>query len=61
MIAMELITKAPKGTVDLVPGASEKWQLVEGVFKNEAELNGFSEIRTPVFEQIGRASCRERV
>ena len=47
---MELITKAPKGTVDLVPGVSEKWQLVEEVFKSEAELNGFSEIRTPVFE-----------
>ncbi len=54
---MELITKAPKGTVDIVPGgkdgagaSSEKWQAVEAVFKNEAELNGFSEIRTPVFE-----------
>lgn len=47
---MELITKAPKGTVDLVPGVSEKWQTVEAVLKNEAELNGFAEIRTPVFE-----------
>lgn len=54
---MELITKAPKGTVDLVPGAkdgsgraSEKWRLVEDVFRSEAELNGFGEIRTPVFE-----------
>jgi len=54
---MELITKAPKGTVDIVPGtkddrkaSSEKWQTVEAVFKSEAELNGFREIRTPVFE-----------
>ncbi len=47
---MELITRAPKGTVDLVPGTSEKWQLVEEVFRSEAELNGFAEIRTPVFE-----------
>ena len=47
---MELITKAPKGTVDIVPGASEKWQVVEDVFKSEAALNGFQEIRTPVFE-----------
>ncbi len=47
---MELITKAPKGTVDIVPGTSEKWQLVEEVFKSEAELNGFTEVRTPVFE-----------
>lgn len=47
---MELITKAPKGTVDLVPGQSDKWQVVEDVFRSEAELNGFGEIRTPVFE-----------
>lgn len=47
---MELLTKAPKGTVDLVPGATGKWQLVEDVVKSEAELNGFAEIRTPVFE-----------
>ena len=47
---MELITKAPKGTVDIVPGKSEKWQLMEDVFRSEAELNGFREVRTPVFE-----------
>lgn len=47
---MELITRAPKGTVDLIPGKSEKWQVVEDVFRSEAELNGFAEIRTPVFE-----------
>lgn len=53
---MELITKAPKGTTDIIPGgstygtASEKWQLVENVFRDEVELNGFGEIRTPVFE-----------
>ena len=47
---MELITKAPKGTVDLVPEKAAKWQAVEEVFRSEAELNGFGEIRTPVFE-----------
>ncbi len=55
---MELITKAPKGTKDIVPGgksdgqwtSSEKWQLMESVLRSEAELNGFAEIRTPVFE-----------
>lgn len=47
---MDLITKAPKGTVDITPGASEKWRLMEDVFKSEAELNGFAEIRIPVFE-----------
>ena len=34
---MELITKAPKGTVDIVPGKSEKWQVMEDVFRSEAE------------------------
>lgn len=47
---MELITKAPKGTRDILPGESEKWQMVEDVMMGEAELNGFSEVRTPVFE-----------
>ncbi len=47
---MDLITKAPKGTTDLVPADTEKWRLVEQVLISEAELNGFSEIRTPVFE-----------
>ena len=62
---MELITKAPKGTVDIIPGESEKWSLVEAVMTDEAELNGFSEIRTPVFEhrseerRVGK-ECRSR-
>ena len=47
---MELITQAPRGTEDILPGQSEKWQTVESVARNEAEKNGFSEIRTPVFE-----------
>lgn len=47
---MELITKAPKGTRDIIPGESEKWTMVENIMANEAELNGFAEIRTPVFE-----------
>ncbi len=45
-----MITKVPKGTQDLVPGKSENWQIMEEVFKNEAEINGFGEVRTPVFE-----------
>ena len=49
---MELITKAPKGTVDIIPGESEKWSLVEAVMTDEAELNGFSEIRTPVLPAV---------
>ena len=47
---MALLTKAPKGTQDILPAASGNWQLVEDVLRNEAQLTGFSEIRTPVFE-----------
>ena len=47
---MALLTQAPKGTQDILPGQSEKWQTVEAVLRDEAALRGFSEIRTPVFE-----------
>jgi histidyl-tRNA synthetase len=46
---MELI-KAQRGTQDILPGMSERWQAVEQVMRDEAAVNGFSEIRTPVFE-----------
>ena len=47
---MELITQAPRGTQDVLPGQSEKWQAVEDVLRDEAALHGFGEVRTPVFE-----------
>ncbi|MCH3973300.1 MAG: histidine--tRNA ligase [Oscillospiraceae bacterium] len=47
---MELITQAPRGTQDILPGQSEKWQTVEQVLREEAALHGFAEVRTPVFE-----------
>ena len=47
---MALLTQAPKGTQDLLPPKSGEWQAVEDVFRSEAELNGFGEVRTPVFE-----------
>ena len=47
---MALLTKAPKGTYDLLPRDTARWQAVEAVMKSEAELHGFREIRTPVFE-----------
>ncbi|MVB12251.1 Histidine--tRNA ligase [Caprobacter fermentans] len=46
---MELI-KAQRGTQDILPGNSERWQAVEEVMRDEAAVNGISEIRTPVFE-----------
>ena len=39
---MELITKAPKGTQDVLPGQSEKWLVIEKVLRDEAALYGFS-------------------
>lgn len=46
---MELI-KAQRGTQDILPGESGRWQAVEDVMRGEAELTGFREIRTPLFE-----------
>ena len=47
---MDLITRVPKGTIDILPESAAKWQVLEEVMKSEAEINGFSEIRTPVIE-----------
>lgn len=47
---MNLITKAPKGTQDLTPEKTRRWQSAEQVLISEARLNGFGEIRTPAFE-----------
>lgn len=42
--------KRPLGTQDIVPGAVEEWQYVEGVFRAMADDYGYREIRTPIFE-----------
>lgn len=47
---MQLLTRAPKGTLDTLPKDIIKWQTVEQVAFNNASLYGFKEIRTPVFE-----------
>ncbi len=47
---MALITKKVKGTEDVLPKDSYKWQFVENIMKSEAAIYGFKEIRTPVFE-----------
>ena len=47
---MAVITRKVKGTEDILPGDSYKWQFVEDVMRKEAECFGFKEIRTPVFE-----------
>ena len=47
---MDLITKRPKGTQDVLPSESYKWHTVEKIAKETAEKFGFKEIRFPVFE-----------
>lgn len=47
---MALLTKAARGTQDVVPKDSYKWQFIEDVMRKESAAHGFSEIRTPVFE-----------
>lgn len=47
---MQLITKAPKGTFDVVPKDVNKWQTIEHTALEIATLFGFKEIRTPIFE-----------
>ena len=47
---MGVLTKKVKGAEDILPCDSYKWQFVEDVMKQQAEVYGFKEIRTPVFE-----------
>ena len=50
---MALITQRPKGTQDVVPKESYKWQYVENAAKMAASMYGFKEIRIPTFEDTG--------
>jgi histidyl-tRNA synthetase len=45
-----LITQAPKGTQDVLPQDSARWQDVEAKMRQICALAGFREVRTPVFE-----------
>lgn len=47
---MALITKKIKGTEDVLPKESYRWQFIEKIMREEATAYGFREIRTPVFE-----------
>ncbi len=46
----KMALQAPKGTRDVTPQESYKWQYVEGLVREICERHGFSEARTPVFE-----------
>ena len=49
-INMALLTKKVKGTEDVLPKDSYKWEFVEKIMREESQNFGFKEIRTPVFE-----------
>lgn len=42
--------RLPRGTQDILPGDSEKWQYVEQVFVDLCRRYNYQEIRTPIFE-----------
>ena len=44
------INKAPRGTQDVLPAESDKWQYVERTALAIARDYGYREMRTPVFE-----------
>ena len=45
-----MLTKAPKGTKDMLPDEAYKWHYIEKAFADVCETYGFREMRTPVFE-----------
>ncbi len=45
-----MLTKAPRGTYDSLPGRVEQHQYIEQLFQEVAETFGYGEVRTPVFE-----------
>jgi histidyl-tRNA synthetase len=42
--------QAPRGTEDVLPSESYRWQWLEREFTDFAKLYGYAEIRTPTFE-----------
>ncbi|GEM00553.1 histidyl-tRNA synthetase [Halolactibacillus halophilus] len=42
--------RLPRGTQDILPGQSEKWQYIESTFIDICRRFNYQEIRTPIFE-----------
>ena len=42
---------APRGTADVLPPESPRWQYVESKFRETCRLYGYDELRTPTFEE----------
>ena len=45
-----MLTQAPRGTRDVLPADSYRWQYIEQKMRDAAALAGYREVRTPVFE-----------
>ena len=45
-----MLTQAPRGTRDVLPADSYRWQYIENRMREAAALAGYREARTPVFE-----------
>ena len=45
-----MLTKAPKGTRDMLPKEAYKWHYIERKFADLCSRYNFLEMRTPVFE-----------
>ena len=45
-----MLTKAPRGTKDIIPKDAYKWNYVENKFREICSLFGYEEMRTPIFE-----------
>lgn len=45
-----MLTQAPKGTKDILPGESYRWHAMEAICREIAARAGYREVRTPVFE-----------
>ena len=45
-----MLTQAPRGTRDVLPADSYRWQFIESRMRAAAALAGYREVRTPVFE-----------
>ncbi len=52
MAKAKSLYQKPKGTADILPGTSELWQKVESVARETFHQYGYSEIRTPMFEEF---------
>lgn len=47
---MLMLLQAPKGTRDILPPETYKWQYMEEIIRNVCRNYGYEEIRLPVFE-----------